>query len=177
MTGTNEPGGRFAGRSADDIVEEAAALAAEGAFPRAALCLEAALLVDPTHIEAIVGLARMFAELGDPSRALPLIVRAMEEQPGFLPIYALATRIGLHFRSAGAVLGIVQAGAIAREDAVEVHVWLARIYAALRQFAPLRATLRRIEEITKTPRARLLADLIDDPDLSAEAIATLQSVC
>jgi len=104
--------------------------------------------------------------------AFTLLTQAATVAPDFLPTYALAARIGLHwYAELPRALRLVEAGVLARDDAPEAWAWLGRLQAVLRRVTELRRTLRRLEQATGRLREDLVRELADDPDLSRDADA------
>lgn len=119
----------------------------------------------PERAEGHVGLARALVELGKLEGVIPSLFAAAEADPGFLPTYGLAARVGLHFHRPHAVLPVLEAGALAHPLRPEVFVWLARIQAAAGRLAGVRDALRHLERLTRAPREELVRALSEDPDV------------
>ena len=159
----------------DDLLAEAGARAQAGEHAAAADGFARAALADPTRPDAYVGAARAQAMRGLLDEAFTLLTRAVDVDPGFLPAYGLAARIGLHHRNERPrALRLVEAGVLARDDAADAWAWLARLQAVLRRVPELRRSLRRLETATGRTRADLVRELADDPDVDSEAVHALR---
>ena len=163
-------------RDTDDLIADADARANAGDEREAARLYQEICVRAPLRAEGFVGLARLLASERDFDQTMRLLVRAASADPGHVPTYALAARLGLRFHREASALRLLQAGALARDDSPLVFLWLARLQSTLGQLSPLRQTLRHLETLTGVRRDQLVAEVMADDDVSEKARTSLKRV-